>query len=345
MKNGTENKLKFKQLQRRLDLPLWQARGLLDTLWNFVANNCPAGDLGRFTDEEIATGIDWRGDAQELIRAFLDARWIDASPDPNVRLLVHDWPEHCEDGVHKALARRVDVFADGQLPNLSRFEKKVRPEILRQYELKYGKEVVKSGRAFPNAPKRQETPENAPAMPSLAKPSQAKPRPSVPAQTPEIERIDPVADANEAFDDCAEYGGTDGRTGFSSNGWGAVASKLAKLGAVRGAAVIAKAKDHRCPAEQIERLIDHGLTNGFGVKAIVCRINISHPDMAIDAGWPTTPPKDQVAKQAAAAKLTDRQKQENNSLATVMIKQGRRAKLPDEDIQKQLASAGLEWPK
>lgn len=346
MKNGTENKLKFKQLQRRLDLPLWQARGLLDTLWNFVATNCPAGDLGKFTDEEIATGIDWRGDAQELIQAFQDARWVDSNPDPRVRLMVHDWPEHCEDTVHKALARRVDLFANGRMPNLSRFEKKERPQILRLYELKYGKDVVQRGGKPPDAQERPETPQNAPAKPSLAKPSLAIPRPSIPAPTPEIDQIDPVADANEAFDDCAEYGGTDGRTDeFSSNGWGRVARKLGKLRAARGADAIRVAKDQGATAAEAEATIDYGIANGFDVKAIVCRLKLAHAHMPPDAGWPTTPPKDQVARQAKAAKLTDRQKSENDALATAAIKQGRRDKLPDEEITKRLEAAGLEWPK
>lgn len=345
MKSGTENKLKFKQLQRRLDLPLWQARGLLDTLWNFVATNCPAGDLGRFTDEEIATGIDWRGDAQELIQAFLDARWVDSNPDPRVRLLVHDWPEHCEDTVHKALARRVDLFANGQMPNLSRFEKKVRPQLLKAYELKYGKEVVKNGGAFRNAHERQETPENAPAMPYLALPSHTIPRPSIPARTPEIEPIDPVSDANEAFDDCAEYGGTDGRTEFVSNGWGAVARKLGQLRAARGADAIRVAKDQGTTAEQALAAIEYGIAHGFDVKAIICRLKLSHAHMPVDAGWPTTPPKDQVAKQAKAAKLTERQREENDSLATAIIKQGRRDKLEDAEIRKRLDAQKLEWPK
>src|SRR5690606_20033254 len=129
MKSGTESKLKFKQLQRRLDLALWQARGLLDTLWNFVAHNCPAGDIGRFTDEEIGIGIDWREDASELLQTLVSVRWLDE--DAHCRLKVHDWPEHCEDAVHKALARSTDIFADGTIPKLSRFSEKERPQFIK----------------------------------------------------------------------------------------------------------------------------------------------------------------------------------------------------------------------
>ena len=30
---------------------------------------------------------------------------------------LHDWPEHAEDSVHKTLARRLELFANGQRPS------------------------------------------------------------------------------------------------------------------------------------------------------------------------------------------------------------------------------------
>lgn len=156
MKSGTEAKLKFKQLQRRLGLAVWQARGLLDTLWNFAANNCPAGDIGRFTDEEIAIGIDWQDEPEKLIGALESCRWIDRSPPPE-RLIIHDWPEHCEYEVHKTLAKRSEAFADGTLPSLARITKDERPEILEKLTRKYGQDAIKVWRTFKNV---LETPEN-----------------------------------------------------------------------------------------------------------------------------------------------------------------------------------------
>lgn len=182
MKSGTESKLKFKQLQRRLNMPLYEARGLLDTLWNFTANNAPHGDIGRFSDEEIAIGIDWRREPSELIETLTAIRWIDQTE----TLLIHDWPEHCEETVHKSLVRKIEVFADGTLPSLSRLPKGDRPEIESQYRLKYGEEAVKNGKAFINAPKRLEAflsvPRNAPAITiTITKPlpSQAITKPSL----------------------------------------------------------------------------------------------------------------------------------------------------------------------
>jgi hypothetical protein len=175
MKSGTESKLKFKQLQRRFDLALWQARGLLDTLWEFTKSNAPAGDIGRFTNEEIAIGLDWRDDPDRLADTLVELRWLDRHP--GCRLIIHDWPEHCEDNVHKTLARKTEVFADGSLPKLARIPVNDRSAITAAYQQKFGKEAVEAGRTFTNAQERLEAfssaPENAPALPCLALPSLA----------------------------------------------------------------------------------------------------------------------------------------------------------------------------
>lgn len=131
MKTGTDSKLKFKHLQRDLDLPLWQARGLLDTLWEFVRCNCPRGDIGKFTDDDIAAGIDYRGDASQLIAVLVNRKWLDVSEQH--RLIVHDWPQHAEDSVHRKLARDRQFFADGSKPNLGRLEKSYKDEAEKFY--------------------------------------------------------------------------------------------------------------------------------------------------------------------------------------------------------------------
>jgi hypothetical protein len=110
MKTGTESKLKFKQLKRRLKLPLWQAIGLLETLWRATEANTPEGDIGRLTDEEIASALEWEGDASELVAALIDCRWID--PDEEFRLIIHDWSVHCPNHLKGALAKHKREFAD-----------------------------------------------------------------------------------------------------------------------------------------------------------------------------------------------------------------------------------------
>jgi hypothetical protein len=109
MKIATLEKLKFKNLQRRLRLPLWQAVGLLEALWKITCRNAPAGDIGRLTNDEIAAALEWSGDAGELIAALVETRWLDA--DAKHRLLVHDWAEECESWLHASFKKYGKQFA------------------------------------------------------------------------------------------------------------------------------------------------------------------------------------------------------------------------------------------
>ena len=172
MKDGTDNLMKFKLLQRDLALPLWQARGLLDTLWLFVKRNCPRGDVGRFTDEEIAVGIDWQGDASALILALTARGWLDHSD--QYRLIVHDWPDHAEDSVHKALARRLEFFADGTAPNWRRLEGQTKTAAENHYSNNTYDDSKKTA-AHGQPVGEVLSPAYAPARPSPTKPSLAKP--------------------------------------------------------------------------------------------------------------------------------------------------------------------------
>ena len=58
MKQNTETKLKFKKLQWRLNLRLWETTGLLEALWGVTISNAPRGDIGRLSNEEIAALIE-----------------------------------------------------------------------------------------------------------------------------------------------------------------------------------------------------------------------------------------------------------------------------------------------
>lgn len=92
MKIGTTELLKFKRLKGRLKLTQWQTIGLLESLWMFTSKNTPAGDIGRCSNEDIAFGIEWDGDPDDLIRVLVDTRWIDESEE--YRLIIHDWIDH-----------------------------------------------------------------------------------------------------------------------------------------------------------------------------------------------------------------------------------------------------------
>ena len=131
MKRGTEKLLKFKKLQVTLGLTFWQAKGLLQTLWDFTSENSPSGNIGRFTNEDIAFGLDWKDNSDQLIEALIKEGWIEEHPDH--RLTIHHWPDHCEESVHRKLARAHQYFADGTKPKLTRISKEEREEIEKFY--------------------------------------------------------------------------------------------------------------------------------------------------------------------------------------------------------------------
>lgn len=126
MKRDCLGHTKMRKLCRRLDLPLWQAAGLLEVLWHLTAREAPQGDIGRLSDEDIAIGMDYRGDEGNLIEALVLCGWLDRHE--THRLLVHDWAEHCDDAVHMRLARGKLWFADGTAPRYQRLPKHERME-------------------------------------------------------------------------------------------------------------------------------------------------------------------------------------------------------------------------
>jgi hypothetical protein len=103
VKSGTTGLLKFSKLKRALGLTKWQAVGVLQTLWEFAGENAPRGDIGRYSDEDIAFGIEWEGDAAALIAALVENAWLDR--DAVHRLIVHDWADHLEERIRKRLLR------------------------------------------------------------------------------------------------------------------------------------------------------------------------------------------------------------------------------------------------
>jgi hypothetical protein len=105
MKRGTPRHPKCAQLQELLDMPSYSAVGILEMLWHFAAEFAPQGDIGRYSDKRIEAALGWDKKTGELIRALCAAGWIDEHSDPQVRLVVHDWHDHCEDAVRKRLER------------------------------------------------------------------------------------------------------------------------------------------------------------------------------------------------------------------------------------------------
>lgn len=163
MKRGTDGLLKFKQLQRDLGLTRYECKGLLQDLWDFTAANATAGDIGKFSDDEIAHELEWRGEPRELLEALVARRWLDVHSEH--RLVVHDWPDHCEDWVHMRLARAVEVFANGTVPKLTKIGKSERETIRAKWCEVWGLDPMDVRRAHG-------------VRTTAAKPGLAKPKPN-----------------------------------------------------------------------------------------------------------------------------------------------------------------------
>lgn len=113
MKRGTPDHPKMKRLARLLNIEMWGAVGIMESIWHFGMRYCPMGDIGKFSDIEIADAIGWKGSAGELVSALINARWFDACPQN--RLLIHDWPDHCDRSVAKYLKENKLTFACAQV--------------------------------------------------------------------------------------------------------------------------------------------------------------------------------------------------------------------------------------
>lgn len=108
MKREAVHHSKMKRLCRKLGIPLWQAAGLLEMIWHVTARQTPRGDIGKLSDEDIAIAIEYHEDERIMITALIESGWLDR--DKTHRLIVHDWPDHAEDGVHLKIARSRQFF-------------------------------------------------------------------------------------------------------------------------------------------------------------------------------------------------------------------------------------------
>jgi len=110
MKVGTDSKLKFKKLKMRLRLALWEATGLLESIWAFASRDAQDGDIGKFSNEEIALSIEWERDPDDLIDAMVACGWFDK--DPEFRLIIHDWSQHVPNWLKGNHKKHGKEFAD-----------------------------------------------------------------------------------------------------------------------------------------------------------------------------------------------------------------------------------------
>lgn len=94
MKRETLRHPKTLDLAARLGVDRPTALGYLTLLWDFVADASPRGDIGKWPNGAIARACDYMGDHDAFVASLTDSGWIDENHEH--RLIVHDWPDHCE---------------------------------------------------------------------------------------------------------------------------------------------------------------------------------------------------------------------------------------------------------
>lgn len=96
MKRGTHDHPKTRRLASLLGIQRMHAYGMLNALVEFVEQYAVRGDIGRWTDAEIAGACDWTdGDPEAFVAALVESRWLDR--DEAHRLVLHDVHDHATD--------------------------------------------------------------------------------------------------------------------------------------------------------------------------------------------------------------------------------------------------------
>ncbi len=101
MKRGTPRHPKTYALAEALKIPLPHAVGILEMLWQHAAQFTPRGDIGSLPDSAVAQAVGWNKKAPLLTAGLVSSGWLENSSE--YRLIIHDWPEHCEQAVVKWL--------------------------------------------------------------------------------------------------------------------------------------------------------------------------------------------------------------------------------------------------
>lgn len=104
MKRSGIDHPKFRRLAVKLGIPFYAAIGVMECLYHFTSKHAIGGDVGKWSDEEIAEFIGWpREDASRLVEAMVFSGLLDRCT--RHRLVIHDWPTHCDDSTKKTVAK------------------------------------------------------------------------------------------------------------------------------------------------------------------------------------------------------------------------------------------------
>lgn len=172
MKAGTQNHLKVRRLKRLLGVPIYQAVGILETIWLLCSDCCDQGNIGKFTDEEIADYLEWEGSPEVLVKSLIDAGWVDEHKD--YRLVIHDWLEHCPEFVRERVRKRhMREAKAGRKPSS---DQEIRTYVSSEAD-KPGTNPDKGGTAADKTGQGRDKP---PLVPSIPNPTQPNPTNSIP---------------------------------------------------------------------------------------------------------------------------------------------------------------------
>ncbi len=106
---------KIKRLESLLKIPTYSAVGVLELLWHFTVRHAIRGDVGKWSNPEIASAIGWPADdADRLINALVESRLIDVNQ--RHRLVIHDWPDHADDSTKKTIQKHGWKYASDDEP-------------------------------------------------------------------------------------------------------------------------------------------------------------------------------------------------------------------------------------
>lgn len=116
MKDDTPELVKFGTLKRLLGIDRMLLIGLLESLRLAVRKYAPDGDIGKYSNEEIAAVIEWRGDADALVAALISSDWLRATDDQR-RIVFVPFPSYedsrpCRRWISKAI-RLLVMLRDG----------------------------------------------------------------------------------------------------------------------------------------------------------------------------------------------------------------------------------------
>jgi hypothetical protein len=114
MKSEAARHHKMTDLAEFLNVNHAHAVGIVFLLFDFVATTYPRGEFPRAAAKALAHHARYARGPEKLTRALCDAGWLQVSD--SGMLQVHDWPQHCEDYVHKRLSRSGQTFYDGTVP-------------------------------------------------------------------------------------------------------------------------------------------------------------------------------------------------------------------------------------